>query len=185
MDRRTNACPERSLIHVIFIPRTDRVCTETRRGLECLEPSKEITYIRRESIRRSMDTKLIGLTVGTWLIFMVAAIANAVIREAVYGPVVGNLVAHQISTFVFMAMILLITFLVFRFADVELSVQQAFLIGAVWLVLTVAFEFLAGHYVFGNPWEKLLADYNLLQGRIWGLILVTVLFAPYLANELG
>jgi hypothetical protein len=40
------------------------------------------------------------------------------------------------------------------------------------------FELLAGHYVFGNSWEKLLADYNLFRGRIWALVLIIILFAP-------
>jgi hypothetical protein len=40
------------------------------------------------------------------------------------------------------------------------------------------FELLAGHYVFGNSWEKLLADYNLFRGRIWVLVLIVILFAP-------
>ena len=51
--------------------------------------------------------------------------------------------------------------------------------GAIWFCLTITFEFAAGHYVFGNPWEKLLADYNILEGRIWSLVLLTILLAPY------
>jgi hypothetical protein len=47
--------------------------------------------------------------------------------------------------------------------------------------LTLAFEFLAGHYLFGNPWSKLLADYNLLRGHIWVLVLITTAFGPLLS----
>ena len=54
----------------------------------------------------------------------------------------------------------------------------ALLIGSVWLALTLAFEFLAGHYLFGSSWERLLADYNLLRGRVWVLVLAATLFAP-------
>ena len=39
-------------------------------------------------------------------------------------------------------------------------------IGLTWLALTLAFEFLAGHYLFGSPWSKLLADYDVRHGRI-------------------
>lgn len=56
-------------------------------------------------------------------------------------------------------------------------------IGLFWLVLTVCFEFLFGHYVAGHPWERLLADYNLLAGRLWVLILATLLFTPALAGR--
>jgi hypothetical protein len=46
----------------------------------------------------------------------------------------------------------------------------------------VAFEFLFGHYLGGATWESLLADYDLRQGRLWPLVLVTVLVAPWLAS---
>jgi hypothetical protein len=49
-----------------------------------------------------------------------------------------------------------------------------------WVALTLAFEFLAGHYLFGTPWNQLLADYNVLGGRIWALALVTTAIAPWL-----
>ena len=50
--------------------------------------------------------------------------------------------------------------------------------GILWLVLTLAFEFLAGHYLFEAPWEQLLADYNVVQGRIWILVPMATLVAP-------
>jgi hypothetical protein len=62
--------------------------------------------------------------------------------------------------------------------------MQSVYIGAAWLVFTILFEFIAGHYVFGNPWESLIRDYNLLEGRIWSLVLLTIFVAPYLTNKL-
>jgi len=58
------------------------------------------------------------------------------------------------------------------------------MIGVLWLVLTLAFEFLAGHYVFGNPWSRLWTDYDVLRGRIWILVLVTTLVAPVIAARI-
>jgi len=51
-------------------------------------------------------------------------------------------------------------------------------VGVLWLSRTAAFEFLAGHYAFGQPWPRLLVDYNVLQGRAWLLVLVETLAAP-------
>jgi hypothetical protein len=48
------------------------------------------------------------------------------------------------------------------------------------VLMTVAFEFLAGHYVFGSEWTALFADYNLFAGRVWLLVLVTSALAPLL-----
>jgi hypothetical protein len=58
------------------------------------------------------------------------------------------------------------------------SARDAWTVGSVWLSLTLAFEFLAGHYVFGHPWRRLLADYDVSRGRIWVLVLVTTVVAP-------
>ena len=47
-------------------------------------------------------------------------------------------------------------------------------------MLTLAFEFLAGHYLFGNSWERLLADYDVARGRIWPLVLIVTFVTPLL-----
>jgi len=39
-------------------------------------------------------------------------------------------------------------------------------------------SFVAEHYVFGNSWESLIADYNVFRRRVWVLVLLTNLFAP-------
>lgn len=53
--------------------------------------------------------------------------------------------------------------------------------GALLAVAVAAFEFLAGHYLFGRSWPLLLADYNVLAGRIWPLVLIVTLVAPWIA----
>lgn len=58
------------------------------------------------------------------------------------------------------------------------AVHQALLIGTVWIILTIAFEFLAGQYLFSNSWTRLLADYNLLRGRVWVLVPLATLLGP-------
>jgi hypothetical protein len=45
--------------------------------------------------------------------------------------------------------------------------------------MTVMFEFGFGHYVAGHPWEKLFADYNVLEGRVWSIFLVWVAVLPF------
>lgn len=57
-------------------------------------------------------------------------------------------------------------------------------IGLLWLVLTVAFEFGFFHSVVGKPRDVLLADYNLLRGRLWVLVLATVLLGPILVGTI-
>jgi hypothetical protein len=131
-----------------------------------------------------MTSKFFIVLIGTWLLFVIFAIINAILRNGVYKPIIGDLRAHQLSTIIFIAIIIIVTYFVFRFTNLKLSTQETFVIGTVWLVLTICFEFLAGHYAFENSWGKLIADYNILEGRIWSLVLITLFFSPYLTNKL-
>ena len=63
--------------------------------------------------------------------------------------------------------------------------DDAWTIGATWLVMTLAFEFVAGHYLFHTPWTTLLADYNVFPGRLWILVLAATIAAPALAYRAG
>jgi hypothetical protein len=51
-------------------------------------------------------------------------------------------------------------------------------LGAMWLALTLAFEFGFGHWVAKKPWRELLADYNVLKGRVWLAVLLVILVTP-------
>jgi hypothetical protein len=115
---------------------------------------------------------------------MVIAIVNAGLRNGVYKPIVGDLAAHQISSIIFIMAILIVTYFALRFSNLALTDIQSLYIGIVWLIFTILFEFIAGHYVFGNLWENLIRDYNLLEGRIWSLVLLTIVLAPYITNKL-
>ena len=114
-----------------------------------------------------------------WLPMVVIAIVNGAARESWYAKRVGALRAHQISTMT--ALILFTTYIaiVMRFWRPE-SAGRALAVGLLWLALTLAFEFLGGHYAFDRPWSVLLHDYNLRAGRIWVLIPIWLAVAPYI-----
>ncbi len=58
--------------------------------------------------------------------------------------------------------------------------RQAYLIGGMWLIMTILFEFIFGHFIMGNPWLRLLHGHNLFQGRLWLLVLIWTTVAPYI-----
>lgn len=113
-----------------------------------------------------------------WIILLVVAIANGALREAVYKSRLGELRAHQVSTLTGMILFGIIIWGLSRLWPLA-SAKQAWTVGFIWLALTLAFEFLFGHFVTGTPWSKLLQDYNVLEGRLWPLILIWVTVAPY------
>jgi len=114
----------------------------------------------------------------SWIGIVIIAIMNGVIRDAVYGKRLGELLAHQISTFTLIVLSGLYIWLLSLTWKIT-SPSQALAIGLIWLALTVAFEFLFGHYVVKHPWTRLFQDYNLLEGRIWVLVLIWITIAPY------
>jgi len=114
-----------------------------------------------------------------WFGLLVLAIANAGVREALITPSMGASAGHVISTITLCAAILLLSWLTIGWIRPRWS-GDAWAIGGLWFGLTVAFEFLAGHYLFGNPWSRLLEDYNVFRGRVWVLVLLTTALAPFL-----
>jgi hypothetical protein len=115
--------------------------------------------------------------VAAWGLLVVIAVANGALREFLFAPRLGAQAGHVVSTVVLCAAIFVVALLTIRWIGPR-GRREAVLIGATWLALTLVFEFLAGHYLFGNSWEKLFADYNLLRGRVWILALLVTLFAP-------
>lgn len=114
-----------------------------------------------------------------WFVMLVAASMNGTLREAVLIPAMGETAGRVASTLMLSALILLLTWFTIRWIRPRSS-RDAWGIGALWVALTLAFEFLAGHYLFGNPWSELLEEYNIVRGRIWPLVLVTIAVAPRL-----
>ncbi|WP_107669061.1 hypothetical protein [Cyanothece sp. BG0011] len=118
-----------------------------------------------------------------WFPMIIIAILNATLRETVYGKFVTELQAHQISTLT--AVILFAAYIWGLTALFPLkSSSQAIVIGCLWLVLTVMFEFSFGHYVAQQSWTKLLQDYNLLAGRVWIFVPLCIAVFPWLFYKL-
>lgn len=119
-----------------------------------------------------------------WLILGFVAVINGIIRNKVYENLLGELRAHQLST---LTGIILFGVVIWGFTRLWkiTSAQQAWTIGFVWLGMTIAFEFVFGHYVVGHTWSKLLHDYNIFQGRLWLLVLLWTTVAPYVFFKLS
>ena len=113
-----------------------------------------------------------------WFGLMVLAIANGTVRTYWIIPFTGDRVGHWISTVMLSALILLATSLGWHWLSPR-NTAEAWRIGILWTLLTLAFEFLAGHFLFKKSWAALFADYDLTNGRIWVLVLISTLLAPW------
>ena len=119
---------------------------------------------------------------AVWGLLLLLAVLNGALRESWLVPTLGALRAHQVSTLLLSALILGAARATIGWVGV-MDARQALLVGTLWLALTLAFEFLAGHFLFHRAWAVLLADYDLSQGRIWILVLVVTFLAPTLCRR--
>ena len=124
--------------------------------------------------------KILLYALGVWFIFVIIAILNGALRNAFITPRVGEQAGHVISTIIFICIILIGTYLFTSKIKIDYTKTDLLLVGVFWVILTVLFEFGFSHYIIGHPWSKLLADYNILKGRVWSLVLLTEFIAPLL-----
>jgi hypothetical protein len=114
-----------------------------------------------------------------WFAIMLAAILNGAVRDLLLVPRLGDVAARAVSSLTLAAVIAFVTWMSLPWIKPE-SAGDAWRIGVMWLVMTLAFEFGAGHYLFGTSWHALIADYNIFAGRLWILVLVSTLISPAL-----
>jgi len=117
-----------------------------------------------------------------WFPLIVIGIANGVLRETTYGKRMPELRAHQLSSLIGGVLFYGAFHLILR-AYPTTSTAHAIAVGLVWLLMTVAFEFGFGRWVAGHSWRRLLQDYNLAAGRVWGLVLLAIFLAPLIFHH--
>jgi hypothetical protein len=124
-----------------------------------------------------------GAVIG-WVVMAVAASANGIFRVIVLEPRLGAKMAGVISAISAVAIIQLIAFLAVGGQRVR-SWRQLAAVAIAWLLLTIAFEVILGRYVDRKSWTELVADYNLLEGRLWPVVLASVFAAPFVWGRVG
>jgi len=119
-----------------------------------------------------------------WLLLFAVMFANGAVRVVVLQPQLGEDRARQAASLSGLALVLTVSWLFVRVSP-EASTAQLWWVGVAWLVATVAFELLFGHFVSGLSWHALLADYNILRGRLWSLTLISVCLGPWFWGTFG
>ncbi len=112
-----------------------------------------------------------------WIPMVFLAIANGIARDRGYKRYMTELRAHQLSTLIGIVVFTIYAGLLARIWPLA-SAADASVVGAIWLVLTVAFEVVFGHFVLRFTWRRLAMDYNLLKGRVWVVFLVWLAALP-------
>lgn len=118
-----------------------------------------------------------------WLLIIFTESIHGTIRQIFIAPLIGNFPARRMAFFVGLILILAIAFLFIRWINAP-SVKSLLLVGLVWAILTLVFEFGLGFFVLNYPRERIFEDYDISRGGLMGFGILFMFFAPFLAAKL-
>ncbi|MGA9108850.1 MAG: hypothetical protein ACLPSL_09400 [Smithella sp.] len=114
-----------------------------------------------------------------WLSLLVIAFINGAFRQIVFQNSLGDLRAHQLSTAIGISLFGIYIYWIIRRWQPE-SLKETMQIGFLWMVLTIVFEIGMARLFQNRDWSSVFRDYNILEGRVWILVLLWVAIAPSL-----
>jgi hypothetical protein len=126
---------------------------------------------------------LLVKTIGIWLILVILAILNAVIREKLLAPMIGTGNALPVSGLLLSILIFFVAYVSMPFLGFSES-KTFIIVGVTWFALTLSFEFLFGHFVAGKPWQEILQVFNILKGNLFIVALLAALISPWLSAKI-
>ena len=120
---------------------------------------------------------------GIWLLIMLAAITNGMLRESLLEPALGTEAALLLSGILLMLIIFAMSWL---FAPLfgRSNTSTWLAVGLLWVALTLAFEYRFGHFVAGIPWDEIDRVFDLRSGNLFSLALLAAFLSPWLAARL-
>ena len=121
---------------------------------------------------------------GVWLLMVVAAVINGMIRDNVITRLMGEELSLSISGITLSGLVFLVAFLLVPHIGVT-KPSSYFLVGLSWLGLTLVFEYIFGHYVLGKPWSEINQVFNLAEGNLFTIVLMITAISPWLVAKLN
>lgn len=126
--------------------------------------------------------RLLVESLAAWIALILAEIVHGIVRALTLVPLVGEFRSDQIGVLTGSAIIFLIACWSVRRIGAA-SRREWILVGAVWVVLTVAFEFAFGMLVLGLPLHEITVSYHIARGGFMPFGLAWMLFAPVMADR--
>ena len=122
-----------------------------------------------------------GRALLVWMLMMAVETIHGVLRNRFLVPVIGDVGSRQLGVLIGSALILGIAVLLIGWIH-PTSERSLLAIGAMWLALTLAFEFGLGR-ALGRPWDAMLADYDLSRGGLLSIGMVVLALSPWIAAK--
>ena len=130
-----------------------------------------------------MSTSVPAKAAVLWLAILALAMANGIVREKMLVRALGPFAALLASGIILSACVFLVAFSAAPWYG-RLSTVQWLGVGALWLAMTLVFEFGFGRMLQHRSWAELLEAYTFKRGNIWPVVLLVVLLAPWVAAKL-
>lgn len=130
-----------------------------------------------------MSLNIFLKTAMIWFIIAIFAIINGIFRESVLSPYLGETVALPTSGITLAIIIFTITYISFRLFGKNKYLTYLY-IGIQFVTMTLVFEFIFGHYVIGKSWSELLQVFNIFEGNLFIIALLSSLFSPFLVAKI-
>ena len=111
-----------------------------------------------------------------WLLLMAAESLQGAARRLLLSPALEQAL-RQFSVLVGVLVIAAITWALLPWMRIR-TTGQALATGAMWALLTLAFEFGLGG-IMGLSWSQMLADYDLTQGGLMPIGLLAMALVPW------
>lgn len=121
-------------------------------------------------------------SIGIWLLIVIAAIINGAIRDKLLTPLIGAHLSLPISGITLSFLVFVITYFAIPVFG-NIKSRGYIFIGLFWIILTLAFEYLFGHYVIGKSWYEINQVFDVYNGNLFTVVLVVTGLSPWAAAK--
>lgn len=128
-----------------------------------------------------INSNVMSKSLLVWLTIIPLAIINGALRDMVIEPLIGEY-AMPISGVILCACIFTVCLLLIPRLG-KASIKTYIVIGILWVVMTVAFEFFMGLVIQKVTVDKLITAYDITTGNLWSLVLVFTGFSPWMVAK--
>jgi hypothetical protein len=135
-------------------------------------------------LRRNGTWAMLVLGFLAWLCFAGIAVTGGILRVTWMQPQMGEFAANLIETLALVVVLALLIRVAIPWLNPALERKSLVQLGLFWAGLTLAFEFLFGHFVDGASWDVLLSNYNVAAGRLWILVPITMGVGPAVVGHM-
>jgi hypothetical protein len=117
-----------------------------------------------------------------WFAILPLAILNGMLREHALIPALGSASGFIASGIILSGCIFLVALAAAPWYG-ALTTRRWWLVGVLWLLLTLLFEFGFGRVVQHRTWAELFEAYRFRGGNLWPVVLAATLVSPWLAAK--